>query len=316
MSWLFGENDTVKTASGMVQKLIADLHDAETKLKTHDDLFKEKDASIEQFQEKLSAATDRVTVLEGVEADLKKQLIEQQASHVAALKEKDLLIARLRKRLQQARDVLDLQEELKIIGEKIMAAQDLVKDDETSRPIVLAGPSGVGKGTLIQRLMEEYPLKFGFSISHTTRNPRPGEKNGVQYHFVTKEEFEKLKPDMIEWAAVHNNMYGTSTQAVRDVISQGKVCILDIDVQGAEAVKRTNLNPFLIFIKPPSLEILEKRLRGRGTETEEAIQNRLKNAQKELDASTKPGLFEKILVNDDLEVAYKELKAAIASTGL
>ena len=145
------------------------------------------------------------------------------------------------------------------------------------RPIVMCGPSGVGKGTLINRLMADFPGKFGFSVSHTTRAPRPGETDGVHYNFVEKSAMEADIADgkFLEHAHVHENIYGTSLAAVEAVATKGQVCVLDIDVQGAEIVKKSTLDALFVFIAPPSMEELEKRLRGRGTEKEESIQKRL-----------------------------------------
>merc|ERR1719409_1709901 len=116
--------------------------------------------------------------------------------------------------------------------------------------------------------MKEYEGKFGFSVSHTTRDPRPGEENGKDYHFVKKEDIERdIKAGLfVEYAEVHGNYYGTSVAAVEDVMKQGKVCLLDIDVQGAASVRQSPMHSCTsyIFFMPPSMEILEQRLRGRG----------------------------------------------------
>ncbi|KAL0346250.1 UNVERIFIED_CONTAM: Guanylate kinase [Sesamum radiatum] len=181
---------------------------------------------------------------------------------------------------------------------------------ESEKPIVISGPSGVGKGTLISKLMEEFPSMFGFSVSHTTRAPRKNEQNGVHYHFSERSVMEKDIKDgkFLEFAAVHGNLYGTSVEAVEVVTDRGKRCILDIDVQGARSVRASSLEAVFIFICPPSFEELEKRLRSRGTETEEQIQKRLRNAKAELEQGNSPGLFDHILVNDDLEKCYENLK--------
>ncbi|CAA2994850.1 guanylate kinase 2-like [Olea europaea subsp. europaea] len=181
---------------------------------------------------------------------------------------------------------------------------------EAEIPIVISGPSGVGKGTLISKLVEEFPSKFGFSVSHTTRASRNKEQNGVHYHFTERNVMEKDIQDgkFLEFASVHGNLYGTSIEAVEAVTDKGKRCILDIDVQGARSVRASSLEAIFIFIRPPSFEDLEKRLRARGTETEEQIQKRLKNARVELEQGNSPGLFDHILVNDDLETCYKNLK--------
>merc|ERR1711907_172516 len=182
-------------------------------------------------------------------------------------------------------------------------------------PLVVTGPSGVGKGTLIGKLLKEYPDMCGFSVSHTTRAPRPGGEDGVHYHFTSKAKMEELiaQGAFIEYARVHSNIYGTSKTAVEKVKSAGKICILDIDVQGAEGIKAAKLDACYLFIAPPSIEELEGRLRGRGTETEEKIQLRLKNARKELAYTEKPGFFDKVLVNDDLEKSYQEMKKFVFS---
>ncbi|XP_076888140.1 guanylate kinase 2-like [Bidens hawaiensis] len=178
------------------------------------------------------------------------------------------------------------------------------------RSVVISGPSGVGKGTLINKLMKEFPTMFGFSVSHTTRAPREKEQNGVHYHFtkhiVMEEDIKSGK--FLEHAAVHGNLYGTSIEAVDVVADEGKRCILDIDVQGARSVRASSLEAVFILVRPPSFEELENRLRARGTETEEQIQKRLRNAKAEMEQGNSPGLFDHILVNDDIEVCYDQLK--------
>lgn len=182
------------------------------------------------------------------------------------------------------------------------------------RPLVVVGPSGVGKGTLIAMLQREFPDKFGFSVSHTTRAPRPGEVNGTHYNFVDKATMEReiAEGKFLEHAHVHQNIYGTSFAAVRAVSRQGKICLLDIDVQGAEAVKKSTLNAAYVFISPPSMDELERRLRGRGTEAEEAVLKRLENARTEMAKKDVPGFFDAVIVNDDLDKAYEALKRVIA----
>ena len=166
----------------------------------------------------------------------------------------------------------------------------------TSKPkaLVICGPSGVGKGTLIDMLKQEFPDFFGFSVSHTTRQPRPGEKDGVHYNFVTVEKMSAdiLLHKFLEHANVHGNFYGTSIAAVENVKDTGKICILDIDVQGCRQCRKVQLPGTYVFISPPSFPELEKRLRGRGTETEDKIKKRLANAKGEMDARNEPGLFD------------------------
>jgi guanylate kinase len=180
---------------------------------------------------------------------------------------------------------------------------------QNPRPLVLCGPSGSGKSTLLKKMMEDFPDRFGFSISHTTRKPRPGEVHGQHYHFTTMDEMRQAVADgkFIESATFCGNMYGTSKAAVDAVAQQGKVCVLDIDVQGVKQIKNTELNPLYVFIKPPSLEELKSRLTGRKTESEESLTHRLKVASEELEYGTEDN-FDFIVINDNLEGAYNQLK--------
>ncbi|XP_057213196.1 guanylate kinase 1b isoform X2 [Triplophysa rosa] len=181
------------------------------------------------------------------------------------------------------------------------------------RPVVLSGPSGAGKSTLLKRLMKEYEGVFGFSVSHTTRNPRPGEENGKDYHFVTREKMREGidNSDFIENAEFSGNMYGTSKSSIEDVQAQNLICILDVDIQGVNNIKKTDLNPIYISIQPPSMEILEKRLRERQTETEESLQKRLEAARIDMELSKETGVFDIVIINDDLEGAYEKLKSVL-----
>ncbi|XP_006614003.1 guanylate kinase isoform X1 [Apis dorsata] len=183
------------------------------------------------------------------------------------------------------------------------------------RPLVLCGPSGSGKSTLIKKLFEEFPDTFGYSVSHTTRAPRPGEEDGKHYHFTTKEKMQKQieQDEFIETAIFSGNMYGTSKRAVEEVQQMGKVCVLDIEIQGVEQVKRSSLDPLYIFIKPPSIEELEKRLRARKTETEDVLKQRLSIAKVEMEYGEKTGNFDIVIENDNFSKAYNILKEFVMS---
>lgn len=177
--------------------------------------------------------------------------------------------------------------------------------------LVLCAPSGTGKSTLVKLLLQECG-NLTFSVSCTTRAPREGEQNGVHYHFISQEEFLRRRDsgDMLEWAEVHGNYYGTSKTVVQDVLDKGTDLILDIDVQGAMQVREKIPGACLVFILPPSRQELEQRLTGRGTDAPEVIAKRLANAWGELEKA--PG-FDYLVVNDDLENAKKRLKAILTA---
>lgn len=188
-----------------------------------------------------------------------------------------------------------------------------LKRKKQPRALVIVGPSGVGKGTLVNKLLEEQGQepRFGFSCSHTTRKPREGEVEGVHYHFTTIEEFEKGIADgkFLEHARVHENYYGTSIDAVKTVTASGKCCILDIDVQGAKQVKESDLDAIIIFISPPSLQELEKRLSRRGTETQKEIQVRSSNAKIEMESLNDGSeLYDYVIVNDSFDTCYSKFR--------
>ncbi|KAJ2743143.1 guanylate kinase [Coemansia sp. BCRC 34301] len=177
------------------------------------------------------------------------------------------------------------------------------------KPIVVFGPSGTGKSTLLKRLFAEHPTEFGFSVSNTTRQPRAGEIDGTDYHFLTRDQFIAAieGKEFIEHAEFSGNMYGTTIQAVKDVADSGRMCILDIDVQGVKSVKSTDLGARFVFVAPPSDEELERRLRSRGTDDESSILKRLDTAKSELEYGNQEGSCDIKIVNDDLENAYKKL---------
>lgn len=175
--------------------------------------------------------------------------------------------------------------------------------------IVLTGPSGVGKGTLVQRLLKQHPQLF-LSISATTRLPRPGEIDGKDYYFVGVEKFEDMinKGEFLEWAKFTGNYYGTPQIPVRNRISQGQSVVLEIELEGARQVRNSFPEALSIFILPPSFAELERRLRGRGQDSEEAVQKRLKRAQEEIEAAHE---FNFQVINDDLELTLNHLELII-----
>ena len=177
--------------------------------------------------------------------------------------------------------------------------------------LVISGPSGTGKGTLIKRLMDE-DSSLVFSVSATTRAPRPGEIDGVHYHFVTNEQYDQLVAEnaFVEYANVHGNRYGTLRSEVYQRLERGENVVLDIDVQGALNVIASEKEKVSIFILPPSMKVLRERLTGRGTETEEAVERRLHNAIWEISQKDQ---YEYKVINDDLDDCVRKLQAIIAA---
>ncbi len=180
----------------------------------------------------------------------------------------------------------------------------------TGKLFILSAPSGAGKTTLLKRVMADLP-GLAFSVSHTTRLPRAGEVDGVDYHFVSRDQFEAMRDQgvFLEWAEVHGNLYGTSRPAVLAQLATGLDVILDIDVQGAAILRESAAIPAAsLFISPPSLSELERRLRGRETDSEETILLRLRNARKEMPAAVD---YEYLIINDRLEQAVDTLRAIV-----
>lgn len=172
---------------------------------------------------------------------------------------------------------------------------------------MLSGPSGVGKSTVVAHMRKEHP-EVWLSVSATTRKPRPGEKHGVQYFFVSDEEFDKLiaNGELLEWAEFAGNRYGTPRRAVLDRLEAGEPVLLEIDLQGARQVKESMADAQLVFLAPPSWEELVRRLTGRGTESAEVIERRLAAARIELAAEAE---FDTTLVNTSVEAVAVELLA-------
>ena len=171
---------------------------------------------------------------------------------------------------------------------------------------MITGPSGVGKGTLVNRLLERHPAIW-LSVSATTRAPRPGEEEGVQYFFLERPAFEQLvgRGGLLEWAEFAGNLYGTPRQPVEAQLAAGHPVLLEIELEGARQVRQSFPGAFQLFVAPPSFAELERRIRGRGTDSEEAIQRRLARARVELEAAVE---FDAVLVNADLETALLELE--------
>jgi len=178
-----------------------------------------------------------------------------------------------------------------------------------AKPYVISAPSGAGKNTLISALMARFPGRFAYSISATTRKPRVGEVDGVHYYFRTHDEFRAMieAEELAEWMEVHGNFYGTPRGPVDALLASGTPVILDLDVYGKVNFDRIYPEAIGILIVPPSLAVLEERLRGRGTDSEETIALRLKNAVDELAFAREKGKYEFTVVNDDLETAVNDL---------
>ncbi len=183
-----------------------------------------------------------------------------------------------------------------------------------SRLVVLAGPTAVGKGTVVRALRDMAPDVY-VSVSATTRSPRPGEQDGVHYHFISAEDFTQRIEDgqFLEWAVVHGvNRYGTLRGPVDDRLAHGESVLLEIDLQGARQVKQTMPEAHFVFLAPPSWEELVDRLVGRGTEDAEERERRLATAREELAAVSE---FDQVIVNDSMERAAEELLGVVRASG-
>jgi guanylate kinase len=183
---------------------------------------------------------------------------------------------------------------------------------QPGRLFIFSGPSGAGKTTLRRAVLAQF-TDLIYSVSYTTREPRTGEKNGVDYHFITKKEFEEgfAHDRWAEWAEVHGHYYGTSAEFIDDQRTAGRDVLLDIDVQGTRKILERYPEVITIFIAPPSLEVLRRRLEDRGTDRQEVIALRLKNAEKEM---AQKGLYRHLVINDRLSDAVTRLASIIQNT--
>ena len=174
---------------------------------------------------------------------------------------------------------------------------------------VISAPSGAGKSTVVREVRKR-TAHVGYSVSHTTRKPRAGELEGRDYYFVDKKTFKKMVAEgsFVEWANVYEDYYGSSLSALEGQLKSGLDILLDLDIQGARAIRNHSRDSVLIFLVPPSLEVLERRLRERGTDSEEAIETRLRAAMDEIAQYDR---YDYVVVNDDLEKAVTEVQAII-----
>ena len=190
-----------------------------------------------------------------------------------------------------------------------MSSDSAARAENDFLVLILSSPSGAGKTTLCSRLRGEFE-DLRFSISHTTRKPRPTEVEGREYHFVNTATFEQMirAGAFAEWARVHDHLYGTSLKEIEIARATSRGVLFDIDYQGARQIKANLPEAIAVFVLPPSLDELERRLRGRGTEDEPTTRRRLENAKGEIEHY---GFFDYVIVNDDIHRAYENLRAVV-----
>jgi len=179
---------------------------------------------------------------------------------------------------------------------------------------IVSAPSGAGKTTMLKRLLAEVD-GLALAISHTTRDPRPGEQDGQDYHFVDHGQFIRMREagEFAEWAEVHGNYYGTSRKMLESMMSTGTDVLHDIDVQGASQIRESGIEAVFVFVLPPSLEVLEQRLRGRDSDPDEVIEHRLRNAIGEVEGYF---MYDYVILNDDLERALGDFRSLVAACRL
>jgi guanylate kinase len=183
----------------------------------------------------------------------------------------------------------------------------------SGRLIVISGPSGSGKTTIIRRLLEVTDLEF--SVSATTRAPRPGEVEGTDYFFLSEGEFKRLiaEDGLLEWAIYNGNYYGTPVSSVEEALSEGRDILLDIELLGARQIRSHRPDALMVFVAPPSLDDLETRLRGRGDTSDHEIENRLDIARGQLEEA--PRLFDHIIVNEEVDRAVEQIASLVIQSG-
>ena len=194
-------------------------------------------------------------------------------------------------------------------------SSEIFKEESNKKVLVVVGPSGVGKDTVMQKILEKYPNYFKKGTTHTTRNIRPGEKDGVNYYFVTKEQFLQLEKEnkLVENNLYNNNYYGLSKMELEKAAKLDKIMYVIIDINGANSVYKLKIPAIYIAIIPPSEEELEKRLKGRGTENEEIIQGRLNIAKEELRKINEATFFNYKIINNNLDQCVAELEEKLKS---